>query len=106
MEPWNINNVACLLIARIVKLKETAVARQWLSSRHVMAATNTYATPKEQLPLPVGPSLRVGRKSAGGRSVETCSSGGRGQFGNPEEAERTPLEAATKQRLVKTDWEH
>jgi hypothetical protein len=32
---------------------------------------------------------------------------GRRQFGNPEEGERPPLEAATKQRLVKTvtDWE-
>jgi hypothetical protein len=26
----------------------------------------------------------------------------RGQFGNPEEGERPPLETATKQRLVKT----
>jgi hypothetical protein len=26
----------------------------------------------------------------------------RGQFGNPEEGERLPLEAATRQRLVKT----
>jgi hypothetical protein len=43
------------------------------------------------------------------QSVESCScekqeSGiwGRGQFGNPEKGERPPLEAATKQRLVKT----
>jgi hypothetical protein len=26
----------------------------------------------------------------------------RGQFGNPEEGERPPLEAATRQRLVRT----
>jgi hypothetical protein len=32
---------------------------------------------------------------------------GQGQFENPEEAEGQPLEAATKQRLMKilTDWE-
>jgi hypothetical protein len=42
-------------------------------------------------------------------SVESCrcdkweaGSWGRGQFGNPEEGQRPPLEAATKQRLVKT----
>jgi hypothetical protein len=28
---------------------------------------------------------------------------GRGKSGNPEEGERLPLEAATKQRLVKTE---
>jgi hypothetical protein len=48
------NIVECLLKARIVKLAETAVARerlckhpvprQWLTSRHVMAAADTYAT--------------------------------------------------------------
>jgi hypothetical protein len=27
----------------------------------------------------------------------------RGQFGNPEERERPPLEVATRQRLVKTE---
>jgi hypothetical protein len=27
----------------------------------------------------------------------------RGQFGNPEEGKRPPFEAATKQRLVKTE---
>jgi hypothetical protein len=33
---------------------------------------------------------------------------GRGQFGNPDEGERLPLEAATKQRQMEivTDWEH
>jgi hypothetical protein len=43
-------------------------------------------------------------------SVESCScekweagKWGRGQFGNTEEAERPPLESATKQRLVKTE---
>jgi hypothetical protein len=43
-------------------------------------------------------------------SLESCScekweagSWGRGQFGNPEEEERPSLEAATKQRLVKTE---
>jgi hypothetical protein len=42
--------------------------------------------------------------------VESCSceeweagSWGRGQFGNPEEGERQPFEAANKQRLVKTE---
>jgi hypothetical protein len=37
-----------------------------------------------------------------------AGSWGRGPFGNPQEVERSPLEAATKQRLVKTvtDWEH
>jgi hypothetical protein len=36
-----------------------------------------------------------------------AGSWGRGQFGNPEEGERPPLEVATKQRPVKTvtDWE-
>jgi hypothetical protein len=36
-----------------------------------------------------------------------AASWGRGQFGNPEEGERWSLEAATKQRLMKTvtDWE-
>jgi hypothetical protein len=37
-----------------------------------------------------------------------AGSWGRRQFGNPEKEERPPLEAATKQRLVKpvTHWEH
>jgi hypothetical protein len=48
------NIVACLLKIKIVKPAEAAVARdrlckhlvprQWLSSRHVMAAADTYAT--------------------------------------------------------------
>jgi hypothetical protein len=33
--------------------------------------------------------------------VESCCSRGRGQFGNPEQEERPPLEAVTR-RLVKT----
>jgi hypothetical protein len=41
------NTVACLLKVRIVKPVETAVARQLLSSRHVMAATDTHATVEE-----------------------------------------------------------
>jgi hypothetical protein len=54
-----INTVACLLKARIVKPAETAVARdgtantpfarQWLSSRHVIAATDTHVTIEELL---------------------------------------------------------
>jgi hypothetical protein len=32
-----------------------------------------------------------------------AGSWGQGQFRNPEEGERPPLEAATKQRLVKTE---
>jgi hypothetical protein len=39
-------------------------------------------------------------------TVESCNSWGRGQFGNPEEEERPPLEAATKQRSEDRDWEH
>jgi hypothetical protein len=31
---------------------------------------------------------------------------GRGQFGNQEEGERPPLQAATKQRSEDCDWEH
>jgi hypothetical protein len=31
---------------------------------------------------------------------------GRGQFGNPEEEERPPWEATTKQRIEKRNWEH
>jgi hypothetical protein len=38
------------------------------------------------------------------RSVKwEAGSWGRGEFGNPEEEERPPLEAATKQRLGKTE---
>jgi hypothetical protein len=43
-------------------------------------------------------------------SFDSCSyekwkagSWGRGKFGNPEEGERPPLEAAAKQHLVKTE---
>jgi hypothetical protein len=41
--------VECLLKDRIVKPAETAVARQWLSRRHVMAATDTHVTIEELL---------------------------------------------------------
>jgi hypothetical protein len=41
--------VACLLKARIVKPAETAVASEWLSSRHVNADTDTLATTEELL---------------------------------------------------------
>jgi hypothetical protein len=30
----------------------------------------------------------------------------REEFGNPEEEERSPLEAATKQRSAECDWDH
>jgi hypothetical protein len=33
---------------------------------------------------------------------EAAGSWGRGQFGNPEEGERPPLEAVTRERLMKT----
>jgi hypothetical protein len=55
----------------------------------------------------------VERESAGWQSVESCSCEkweagcwGQGQFGNPEEEVRPPLEAATKQRSKDRDWEH
>jgi hypothetical protein len=35
-----------------------------------------------------------------------AGSWGLGQFGNPEEGKRPPLEAATKQHSVDCDWEH
>jgi hypothetical protein len=35
--------------------------------------------------------------------VESCCKGGGGEFGNPEEGERPPIETATKQRVVKTE---
>jgi hypothetical protein len=35
-----------------------------------------------------------------------CSSWGRGQFQNPEEGERPPLEAATEQHSEDHDWGH
>jgi hypothetical protein len=38
--------MACLLTAKIVKPTQTADARQWLSSRHVMTETDTDATIK------------------------------------------------------------
>jgi hypothetical protein len=47
--------VACQLKARIMKpllwngSANTPVARQWLSSRHVMAKTNTHVTTIEEL---------------------------------------------------------
>jgi hypothetical protein len=37
-------------------------------------------------------------------SVESSSCGGCGQFRNTEEGECPPLKAATKQRLVKTEY--
>jgi hypothetical protein len=39
------------------------------------------------------------------RFAEACI-WGPGQFGNPEEGERPPLEAVTKQRSEDCDWEH
>jgi hypothetical protein len=88
---------------------------QWLSSRHVMAATDTHATMnrlklfsvrsvpmlynEDQLPLPVS------RESLQAVSWE-AGTWGRGQIGNPGEGERPPLEAATKQRSEESDWEH
>jgi hypothetical protein len=39
--------VACLLKAKIMKPAKTAVARQWLSIRQVMATTKTSATIEE-----------------------------------------------------------
>jgi hypothetical protein len=39
------------------------------------------------------------------RVAETCS-WGRGQFGDPEEGECLPLEAATKQYSEDHDWEY
>jgi hypothetical protein len=41
--------VACLMKARIVKPAETAVAREWLSSHHVIATTDTHTTVEELL---------------------------------------------------------
>jgi hypothetical protein len=38
--------------------------------------------------------------------VAEAGSWGRGQFGNPEEGERPPLEAATKQHSKDRDWEY
>jgi hypothetical protein len=37
------------------------------------------------------------------RSEKLVDETGQGQFGNPEEGERPPLKAATKQRLMKTE---
>jgi hypothetical protein len=50
----NDNTVACLLKARTVKLLRnnsvnTPFARQWLCTRHVIAATDTHATTEELL---------------------------------------------------------
>jgi hypothetical protein len=90
---------------------------QWLSSRHVKAATGTHATTEELLEgvFSVRSVLRLQNESRDAsretrkesvqrvcrRSVESC-----GQFGNLEEGECPPLEAATKQRLVKTVTEN
>jgi hypothetical protein len=102
------------------------VARKWLSSRHVKAATDTHATTEElleavfsvrsvlrlynegQLPLWASlSSVRVDRGSAGRQlKVAEAGSWGRRQFGNPEKGKRPPLEAATKQRSEDRDWEH
>jgi hypothetical protein len=38
--------------------------------------------------------------------VDSCSSWGRGNFGNPEEGEREPLKGASKQRSEDRDWDH
>jgi hypothetical protein len=86
--------VECLLKARVAKSAKigsanTPVCRQWLSSHHVMAATDTHATIQElleavfsvrsvlrlynedKLPLAVSPSrVGVGRESAGRESAE------------------------------------
>jgi hypothetical protein len=47
-------------------------------------------------------------ESAGRQSVEKweARSWGREHFGSPVEAERPPLEAATKQRNEDRNWEH
>jgi hypothetical protein len=61
----------------------------------------------DQLPLPVSPSRESERESAGTQlRVAEAGSWGREQFGNPDEGERPPLEAATKQRSEVRDWEH
>jgi hypothetical protein len=39
----------CIMKARIVKPAQTAVARQWLSSSRMIAATGTHATIEELL---------------------------------------------------------
>jgi hypothetical protein len=104
----------------------TSVARQWLSSRHVIAATDTHATIVEILDAVF--SVRsvprfykedqlelqgLVRGSEGRQSVKSCSCEkwevgcwSRGQFENPKEEECPQLEEATKQRLMKTVTEN
>jgi hypothetical protein len=126
--------VARLLKDVSVKLVETAVARerlckhalarQWLSIRHVIAATVTHAIMEvllevvfsvrsvqrlyneNHLPLPVEREReRDCRQTVEIYSCEKCEagSGGWGEFGNPEKGERWPLEAATKQHSEDRD---
>jgi hypothetical protein len=61
---------------------------------------------KDQLPSAVSQSRERERERVLRQSVESCCSCGGGQFGNPEEGERSLLEAATKQRSEDHDWEH
>jgi hypothetical protein len=96
------------------------VVRQWLSSDHVMAATDMHAATTEelleavpsvwsvpglydedQLPIPVSQE-RVCRQTISWEA----GTWGWGQFGNPQKGEYPLLEAATKQRSEDCDWEH
>jgi hypothetical protein len=61
---------------------------------------------EDQLPFRVSPD-RVGVESlqADGQ-LRVAVAGARGQLENPEEGERPPLEAVSKQRSEDRDWEH
>jgi hypothetical protein len=71
--------VARVLKTRIVNPAEIAVARQWLSSRHVIAATDTYALMEEtfSVQLPLRESFGTAIRRVGGWCEMAASLRGR-----------------------------
>jgi hypothetical protein len=96
----------------------THVTKQWLSSRHAMTATDMQVTIEElfeaAFSVRSGPRLynedqlplREREERVYRQSAESCSTSGRGEFGNPGEKKGPPLEAAIKQWLVMTVTEN
>jgi hypothetical protein len=127
----NLNNVVCRPVARrrlqnkhlynsrcfVITVQTMVVARQWLNSSHVGTTidTNAMVFSRRSLPrcytqgqLAVAVGLLVSELvkgmlhfSHGELLLLEAGSWGWGLFGSPEDGERPPLEAATKQRLVK-----
>jgi hypothetical protein len=78
--------------------ENTAITKETFSTRYMPSCCN-----QDKLAVAVREQLRFSRCE-----LLLCQAGswGRRKFGNPEDGECPPLEAATKQRQLRHDSEH